>query len=319
MKWHRWGLALVPLAAGLVIASLLADVPALPSPIIYVRVDVGTLALIVGSVLSILVAAGLVLWGWAGRRCQQNVADALAQAAEERRRFLQRLDHELKNPLTAIRAGLANLVNGLASSPPSSPPMGGKEGGEALASVEAQVLRLSHLISDLRKLAELETRSLERIPVDIAELLQEAVVLAQEQSESEGRQLTLTLPQAPWPVPDILGDWDLLFLATYNLLDNALKFTRPGDTIEVRASEDGTCVVIEVADTGPGIPKEEVPRVWEELYRGQGARGVPGSGLGLALVRAIVERHGGQVTLRSRPGQGTVVTMRLPVQDVSER
>ena len=319
MKWHRWGLALVPLAAGLVIASLLADVPALPSPIIYVRVDVGTLALIVGSVLSILVAAGLVLWGWAGRRCQQNVADALAQAAEERRRFLQRLDHELKNPLTAIRAGLANIVNGLASSPPSSPPMGGKEGGEALASVEAQVLRLSRLISDLRKLAELETRSLERIPVDIAELLQEAVVLAQEQSESEGRQLTLTLPQAPWPVPDILGDWDLLFLATYNLLDNALKFTRPGDTVEVRASEDGTFVVIEVADTGPGIPKEEVARVWEELYRGQGARGVPGSGLGLALVRAIVERHGGQVTLRSRPGQGTVVTMRLPVQDVSER
>jgi len=256
-----------------------------------------------------------VLWGWAGRRCQQNVADVLAQAAEERRRFLQRLNHELKNPLTAIRAGLANLVDGLAS----SPPMGGKEGGEALVSVEAQVLRLSRLTADLRKLAELETRSLERAPVDIAELLQEAVVLAQEQSESEGRQLTLTLPQAPWPVPGILGDWDLLFLATYNLLDNALKFTRPGDTVEVRASEDGTCVVIEVADTGPGIPKEEIARVWEELYRGQGARGVPGSGLGLALVRAIVERHGGQVTLRSRPGQGTVVTMRLPVQDVSER
>lgn len=203
--------------------------------------------------------------------------------------------------------------------PLSSPPMGGKEGGEALVSVEAQVLRLSRLTADLRKLAELETRSLERAPVDIAELLQEAVVLAQEQSESEGRQLTLTLPQAPWPVPGILGDWDLLFLATYNLLDNALKFTRPGDTVEVRASEDGTCVVIEVADTGPGIPKEEIARVWEELYRGQGARGVPGSGLGLALVRAIVERHGGQVTLRSRPGQGTVVTMRLPVQDVSER
>jgi two-component system OmpR family sensor kinase len=73
-------------------------------------------------------------------------------------------------------------------------------------------------------------------------------------------------------------------------------------------------VAIEVADTGPGIPQEELPRAWEELYRGQGAQGVPGSGLGLALVRAIVERHGGQVTLRSRAGQGTVVTMRLPVQ-----
>jgi two-component system OmpR family sensor kinase len=176
------------------------------------------------------------------------------------------------------------------------------------------VLRLSRLTSDLRKLAELEGRPLERVPVDIAELLQEAVTLAQEQPEAEARRLTLTLPQAPWPVPDILGDWDLLFLATYNLLDNALKFTRPGDTVEVRASEGGTFVIIEVADTGPGIPQEELPRVWEELYRGQGAQGVPGSGLGLALVRAIVKRHGGQVTMRSREGQGTVVTMRLPVQ-----
>lgn len=93
-----------------------------------------------------------------------------------------------------------------------------------------------------------------------------------------------------------------------------MGITRPGDTVEVRASEDGASVVVEVADAGPGIPMEELPRVWEELYRGQGARGTPGSGLGLALVRAIVEQHGGQVTLRSRVGQGTVVTMRLPVQ-----
>ena len=87
---------------------------------------------------------------------------------------------------------------------------------------------------------------------------------------------------------------------------------QPGDRIEVRALEDGAAVVVEVADTGPGIPETEVPLVWEELYRGQGARGIPGSGLGLALVRAIAERHGGQVDLRSREGQGTVFTLRLP-------
>jgi two-component system OmpR family sensor kinase len=150
--------------------------------------------------------------------------------------------------------------------------------------------------------------------VDVAELLREAVSLAQEQPQADARQLALTLPQAPWPVPDVLGDWDLLFLAAYNLLDNALKFTRPGDTVEVRAFEDGASAVIEVADTGPGISEEELPRVWEELYRGRGARGIPGSGLGLALVRAIVERHGGRVTMRSRAGRGTVVTMRLPVR-----
>jgi two-component system OmpR family sensor kinase len=125
--------------------------------------------------------------------------------------------------------------------------------------------------------------------------------------------LTLTLPQAPWPVPTILGDRDLLFLAFYNLLDNALKFTQPGDTVEVRAFDNGDRVAVEVADTGPGIPHEEIPRIWDELYRGQEARGVPGSGLGLALVRAIVERHEGRVSVRSRVGQGTVVRVILPV------
>jgi two-component system OmpR family sensor kinase len=304
MKWRRWSFVLIPVAAGLVIASLMADIPTLTNPIIYMRVDLGTLAVIIGLSLSVLATVGLVLWELAARRGEQRATGVRAQAAEERRRFLQRLDHELKNPLTAIRAGMANLANGLATATQQ----------EALASVEAQVLRLSRLTADLRKLAELEARPLERVPVDIAELLQEAVTLAQEQPQAEARRLTLTLPQAPWPVPDVFGDWDLLFLATYNLLDNALKFTRPGDTVEVRAFEGGTFVVIEVADTGPGIPQDEVPRVWEELYRGQGARGVPGSGLGLALVRAIVERHGGQVTLRSREGQGTVVTMRLSVR-----
>ena len=301
-RW--WPLALIPAAACLVLASLLADVPTLPNPVLYLRADLGTLALLVGIALSLLMVGVLILWEWSERRCQNRLAGLRTQAAQERRRFLQRLDHELKNPLTAIRAGLANLANGLDTT--------GQ--GEALTSVETQVLRLSRLTADLRKLSELEARSLERVPVNITELLQEAVALAQEQPEAETRRLTLTLPQAPWPVPDILGDWDLLFLAVYNLLDNALKFTRPGDTVEVRASEDRAFVAIEVADTGPGIPEEELSRVWEELYRGQGARGISGSGLGLALARAIVERHGGQVTLRSRAGQGTVFAVRLPVR-----
>jgi two-component system OmpR family sensor kinase len=304
MKWWRWALALLPLAAGLVVASLVTQVPTMSNPIIYFRIDVGTASLIVGSLLSILTGMGLLVWERTRLRYEQRTNGVRTQAAEERRRFLQRLDHELKNPLTAIRAGLANLGDGSVSS----------DRQEALTSVEAQVMRLSRLTSDLRKLAELEARPLERVSVDIAELLQEAVALAQEQPHAAERRLTLTLPQAPWPVPDVLGDWDLLFLASYNLLDNAIKFTRPGDTVEVRAFEDGAFVAIEVADTGPGIPDDEVSRVWEELYRGQGARGIPGSGLGLALVRAIVERHGGQVRLRSRLGQGTVVTVRLPVK-----
>src|SRR5437763_1131769 len=117
----------------------------------------------------------------------------------------------------------------------------------------------------------------------------------------------------PWQPPHITGDRDLLLLAVHNLLDNALKFSRPADHVELRASEDGAAVVIEVADTGPGIPDEDLPHIWEELYRGQGARAVPGSGLGLALTQSILQRHGGQVTVRSRAGQGTVFTVRLPI------
>ena len=301
MRWQRLILALIPLAAGLLIAFLALGVAAVPNPILEGRVDAGSLALMAGLTLTLLGGAGLLLWEWQRWRCQQRLAKARSEAAEERRRFLRRLDHELKNPLTAIRAGLANLVNG--STPAQQ---------EAAASMEAQVLRLSQLTADLRKLAELETRALAPAPVDVAQLLEESMALAQEQPEAETRHLRLTLPQAPWPVPEVSGDWDLLFLATYNLLDNALKFTRPGDTVEVRASDDRTHVVIEVADTGPGIPEDEVESVWDELYRGKGARGVPGSGLGLALARAIIERHDGQIRLRSRAGQGTVVTVRLP-------
>jgi two-component system, OmpR family, sensor kinase len=162
-------------------------------------------------------------------------------------------------------------------------------------------------------LSDLESVRLERAAVNLAQLLAEAVELAEDKPQARERRLSLTVPQAPWPLPTISGDWDLLFLAVYNLLDNTLKFTRAGDTIEVRAFEDGAQVVVEVADTGPGIPESEAPHVWEELYRAESARGIPGSGLGLALVRAIVERHGGEVTLRSRAGQGTVVVLRLPL------
>ena len=189
----------------------------------------------------------------------------------------------------------------------------------ALSSIEAQVQRLSDLVADLVKLSDLETRPLERVPINTSELLEEVFSLAKDRPGVAERQLNLSIPQAPWPLPSISGDRDLLFLAVHNLLDNAIKFSHPDDTIEMRAVEDGDQVVVEIADTGPGIPEIETPHVWEELYRGEGARGVHGSGLGLSLVRAIVARHEGEISLRSRAGQGTVVTMRLPVGGVTKR
>jgi two-component system OmpR family sensor kinase len=292
----RWLLPLLPGMIGMGL-SIYLGAAGTRNPVLYLRADSATLILFAGWILT---GTGyLVLAVLTGFERQRKLLTA--RSTDDRQRFLRRLDHELKNPLTAIRAGLVNVVE----APDEAARM------DAVNTVEAQSVRLSRLSADLRKLSELETREIERTPVNVAVLLEEAFSIAQDRATTE-RSLSLSIPQAPWPLPEILGDQDLLFLAIHNLLENAVKFSRPKDRVEVRAFEDGANIVIEVADTGPGIPEDELPYVWDELYRGKGARGIPGSGLGLALVRAIAERHQGRVSLRSRKGQGTVVTLRLP-------
>ena len=299
MIGRRWLWVLLPLALGAVLGAVFV-LGWLPNVSLYLRINIAALAQICGAGIALLLAVGFGLQFRYHSRLQKRIAEIELHSAEDRRRFLQRLDHELKNPLTAIQAGLANL--------------GELQEPKALESVKAQTLRLSRLAADLRKLAELEMRPIEKSDVSLREILETVVEMARESSVDRNLHIPLTLPQAPWPLPHVSGDEDLLLLAVHNLLDNAIKFAQSGDTIEVRAFEDGTTVVVEVADTGPGIPEEELPHVWQELYRGQGARGVPGSGLGLALVRAIVDRHDGQVSLRSRTQQGTVVSLRLPAR-----
>jgi two-component system OmpR family sensor kinase len=297
----RWPILLTPALLGIGLALfffLYYDES--HAHVVYLRADLGTLSLLLGLLLTLIIALTFSLLAWRDR-VQLHASEA---AAQEHRRFLSRLDHELKNPLTAIRAGLANLAE----------PSGNPANPETLASLEAQVLRMSRLSSDLRKLAEIEVRQVECLPVDLPSLLQEAFQLAQEQPGASDRTLNLSLPRVPWPLPTTQGDADLLFMAVYNLLENALKFSRPGDMVELRAFEDGPEVVIEVADTGPGIPDEEQPLVWGELYRGKAGRGIPGSGLGLALVHAVMDRHGGRVGLRSRVDRGTVFILRLPAR-----
>jgi two-component system OmpR family sensor kinase len=229
------------------------------------------------------------------------VRHAAEQAARDRLRFLMRLDHELKNPLTAIRAGLVNIEAMSAGR------------SAALASVWAQADRITRLVSDLRKLADLETQEIEAAPVDLPGLLHEVVEAVGEIPAAGERSIRMTVPRAPWPLPLVEGDRDLLFIALQNLVANAVKVSAPGDTIEVRASEDRDGLLLEVADTGVGIPADEIGEVWQELARGRIARSLPGTGIGLALVRVIAARHGGQVAVRSRHGQGTVVSIRLPV------
>lgn len=294
----KYGLVLVPIALGLTLA-LVWQSGLTTNPILYLRADAGSLLLLLGIGASIVSVLGVALWILARYRDRKLLLVYQREQADAHRRFLRRLDHEIKNPLTAIRAGLANL-NGRSNDP-------------VLSSIRGQVGRLARLSADLRKLADLETQSVEQEPIDLGQLLNELVALEQERPEAAACHLALTLFQTPWPLPSIAGDRDLLFIALHNLVDNAIKFSHSDSTIEIRAFEDGRSVAVEVADMGIGIGEDELPHLGEELYRGSTARSVEGSGLGLALVRAIVARHNGTMTIRSRAGQGTVVTLRFPV------
>jgi two-component system, OmpR family, sensor kinase len=313
MRWpspRGWLRVLAPALAGT--AAGIALQAAEPDARLYAATSPGLLVGIAG-----LLAAGVVvvvigvrqrIAAAARQAADAALREAAAQAAEDRLRFFLRLDHELKNPLTAMRAGLANAEQAAAAG-------AAEPAAAALASVSAQADRITRLVSDLRKLADLETQQIEAAPVDLPGLLYEVAEAAAEIPDGRERVIRVSVPRAPWPLPLIAGDRDLLFIAMQNLVANAVKFSAPGDTVEVRASEDDDALLLEVADTGAGIPADEIGQVWQELARGRAARSLPGTGVGLALVRVIATRHGGRVAIRSREGQGTVVSIRLPVPD----
>ncbi|MBN1146660.1 MAG: HAMP domain-containing histidine kinase [Anaerolineales bacterium] len=270
---------------------------------IQVRIDPGTLALVGGASMTLILLGCWVVRQKIRQRAEISQAHIQREAAQLRRRFLAQLDHELKNPLTALRAAIAYLADGLEV----------ENYDKAIGDMSTQVERLGRLITDLRKLAELEELEIERQSVDMGELLEEVMEAAQGHPGYEERQVRLLLLQDPWRLPLLKGDRGLLWLACYNLVDNALKFTPANAYIEVRAFIAQPWLTVEVVDSGPGISEADLPHIFEQLYRGINARGLPGSGLGLALVRAIVNRHQGTIQVRSQPGQGSVFTMRLPV------
>ncbi len=297
-------LALLPVLIGAV-AFLVLHANSLPVqlPSLVFQTDPGSALGILGLLVSLPLLAAAAADLRAQRDCQKHMRSDRLEHDAERRRFIHRLDHELKNPLTGLRAALANLAG----------TDDANERAQIRADAQRQAERLSRLVADLRKLADLEERPLETGPVDLGEVLEETIQAVCGIPAYSRRAVRLLVSQVPWPLPRITGDRDLLGLAFYNLIENSLKYSGPGDAVEVRASEDGHWIRVEVADTGPGISAEDLPRLFEELYRGSNARGVEGSGLGLALVRRVIDRHGGQIAIRSRQNGigGTVVTVRL--------
>ncbi len=302
-SWIALALISVPLLLGIA-ASLLVQMVWSPVPILVFKIDIGMAALMAGLFMTLFLLALWIGYAFTERRAQQRIDNSVTESEQGRRRFIRRLDHEMKNPLTGLRTALVNLQEAQSREERI------RAGENAVRAQE----RLTSLLNDLRKLADLDERQIERVRVEIPSLLSDVVEAARDHPAYAGRNLNLFVPRVPSPFPCIVGDRDLLMLAMYNLVENALKFTSAQEPVEVRALEDGKAVVMEVADSGAGIPSDDQPKIFEELYRGSNARGTEGSGLGLALVSRIVALHGGQIEVRSRQTEprGTVFTVRLP-------
>jgi two-component system OmpR family sensor kinase len=272
------------------------------------QIDLLALASLAG-VLCSLAAIGFLLiiflaQRWTRRQVREARDAERTIQATAHRRFLHRLDHELKNPLAIIRVGVLNLQH--------SPDISADQIA-SLTRVAQQARRLQLLVEDLRQLTDLEEQQLERTAVDLRGVLENAIDLMTADKNRSEQRITLKVQQVPWPLTPALGDPDLLLVAFRNLLDNALKYTREADQIEVRASEDGDRAVVEIADTGVGVPRDEIAHIFEDLYRGKNAQDIPGSGLGLALVQRIIAVHDGTIEVHSRVGQGTVFRVCLPL------
>ena len=281
-------------------------------PVIHMRVDAASLGIVGGVAGSVVV----LLFFVRQKAIEYARSVTFQQAALERRQFLQRLDHELKNPLSTIKMGLSYLgatlddaftQTDLAANAPSA-----DEFQSFIGQIDSQTQRIARLISDLRKLSDLEVRALDLTGVDLNQLLEQLIIEIRENSETAARQISLSLPKVPWQLPKIQADEDLIFLALRNLLENAVKYTDANGSIEVRAYENHHHLIVEIADSGMGIPENEIEDIWSELYRAENARAIAGNGLGLAIVRTIIKRHRGEVSVRSRNGQGTVFSISLP-------
>lgn len=294
--------ALSPTAVGLVLVLILAEFQLIEFH--FSIQDVDTFILFSGLMITALVS--FVLLSREGIRHieMRSALELRATFSEDRSRFLRRLDHEIKNPLMGIQTALDNLSQ-----------EEDLEKRQAIrAAISEQIHRLTRLIADLRRIGDMEHHEIERLPVDPALLLNDAFQMLSDDEQTTHRQIEIDIPDT---LPQIVGDYDLLLLAIHNILTNAVKYTRIGDKIRLAARLDDTCLRIAVGDTGPGIPPEDLPYVMDELYRSQQMKNIPGSGIGLSLVKRIIERHDGKIAINSKLETGTVVIICLPLNTTS--
>jgi two-component system phosphate regulon sensor histidine kinase PhoR len=221
-----------------------------------------------------------------------------------RRDFVASASHELKTPVAAILASAEALQMALSRDPASAQRFGEQ--------IERLARQLAKLVGDLLDLSRLEASEPDHESVRLDQVAEEEVNRFRPAAESAG--LTLTSTSSAISVSGSRRD---LGLAIRNLLENAVRHTPAGGAIELRLRSDNGHALVEVVDSGEGIPKRELPRIFERFYRVDTARAraTGGTGLGLAIVRHVIERHGGSVQVESELGQGSTFRLRLPKTD----
>jgi two-component system, OmpR family, sensor histidine kinase MprB len=221
---------------------------------------------------------------------------ALSASRDRQRRLVADAGHELRTPLTSLRTNLDLLLQSDAA--------GGLEPAaraELLDDVGAQIEEMSNLVGDLVELARDEPLRTVVEQVDLAEVVDRAVARARRR----GTGLTFEVDSEPWWVT---GESASLERAVTNLLDNAVKWSPPSGTVRIRLNH-GT---LTVEDEGPGIAEADREHVFERFYRSDESRSMPGSGLGLSIVRQVTERHSGTVRVDEGETGGTRMVMQLP-------
>jgi signal transduction histidine kinase len=220
--------------------------------------------------------------------------------------FVATASHELRTPLTSLSGYLEMSLDPAEGS--LSPTR-----ESHLRIVQRNANRLTALVDQLLFLARADSHPLEldRHPVDLEEILNEAVETARPAATAKNISLVVTGD----PLPDVPADRPQLLRVVDNLVANAVKFTPDGGTVRLRARREGDSAVLEVTDTGLGIPRAEQSELFKRFFRGTNAieKAIPGSGLGLAISRVIAEAHGGTIQLDSTPGVGSTFRLVLPL------
>ncbi len=229
---------------------------------------------------------------------------ALDASQERQRQLVADAGHELRTPLTSLRTNI-ELIGQAADN--TERHLSDEQRHEIMDDVRAQLEELTTLVGDLVELARDEPMSRDPSPLDLADVVNQAV----DRVRLRAQEVELDVELSPWMV---IGEPQLLERAVTNLLDNAAKWSPVGGVIRVRLV-DGH---LTVQDEGPGISAEDLPHIFDRFYRSSEARTLPGSGLGLSIVRRAAERHGGTVDVASEFGHGTTFTLVLPEAPAAE-